>query len=311
MNRFLFSLFLFISFSSSYSQDLIDKTRLKEHIEYLASDELMGRDTGSEGIEKAAQFIETHFSKIGLKPFYETYRDSFMVKKMHAYNIIGLVEGTDEELKNEYLMVGAHYDHIGVSKKKIAGDSIVNGANDNASGTVAVMQLANHFANHPPKRSLLFVLFSAEEKGLLGSRHLAKRINEEKVQLTSVFNIEMIGVPLGDQHQYKAYFTGFDKSNYAKVFNESESKPILGLYDEAEKMGLFRASDNWPFYDLMKIPAHTVCTFDFTNYDYYHHPKDEAVFMDITHMHKLIQSFAKGLEKVANTEEEVRIMNNE
>lgn len=304
MRNLIFYLF-FILTSLTFAQDLIDEDSLKLQLEYLASDELEGRDTGSQGIEKAAQFIENHLKKKGLKPFYTSYRDSFLAKDKHAYNIIGLVEGTDLSLKNEYLIIGAHYDHIGIAKKKVEGDSIANGANDNAAGSVGVLQLASHFAENPTKRSLLFVFFTAEEIGLLGSKHLAKQMKAENTAVQSVFNIEMIGVPLGSAHEYDAYFTGYDKSNFAEIFNHGKVNPILGLYEQAEQMQLFKRSDNWPFYNEMKIPAHTVCTFDFTNYDYYHHPKDEAKFMDTAHMTKLLKRFVLGIERIANTKKGV------
>lgn len=306
MRYFIVHVILFVSIIV-HAQNGIDKESLKFQLEYLASDELEGRDTGSEGIEKAAQFIEKHFQKKGLKPFYASYRDSFMAKDMHAYNLIGMVEGTDAKLKNEYVIIGAHYDHVGITQKKVEGDSIVNGANDNAAGTVGVMQLASYFSDNPTKRSLLFVLFTAEEIGLLGSKHLAKQMKAEKLPIQSVFNIEMIGVPLGESHAYEAYLTGYDKSNFGELFNADEKTPILGLYEQAEQMQLFKRSDNWPFYQEFKIAAHTVCTFDFTNYDYYHHPKDEAKLMDTEHMYQLIQSFARGLERIANTTEDVGI----
>lgn len=309
--RYFLVVISFIASLFIFAQELIDEESLKFQLEYLASDELEGRDTGSKGIEKAAQFIEKHFQNKGLKPFYRSYRDSFMAKDMHAYNLIGMVEGTDPKLKNEYVIIGAHYDHVGITKKKVEGDSIVNGANDNAAGSVGVMQLANHFVENPTKRSLLFVLFTAEEIGLLGSKYLAKRMKAEKTAVQSVFNIEMIGVPLGDSHAYKAYFTGYDKSNFGEVFNQGETTPILGLYEQAEQMQLFKRSDNWPFYDEMKIPAHTVCTFDFTNYEYYHHPKDEAELMDTAHMIGLLQAFVPGIKRIANANEgEVKLTGN-
>lgn len=306
--RYFLVLISFFASSFIFAQELINEESLKFQLEYLASDELEGRDTGSEGIEKAAQFIEKHFQKKGLKPFYASYRDSFMAKDMHAYNLIGMVEGTDAKLKNEYVIIGAHYDHVGITKKKVEGDSIVNGANDNATGSVGVLQLAYHFVENPTKRSLLFVLFTAEEIGLLGSKNLAKRMKAEKTPVQSVFNIEMIGVPLGESHAYDAYFTGYDKSNFGELFNSGEDSPILGLYEQAEQMQLFKRSDNWPFYQELNIPAHTVCTFDFTNYDYYHHPKDEAQFMDTEHMTNLLQAFVPGIERIANADKgEVRI----
>ncbi len=304
---YLFSLF-FVFHTFAQETQFLDEL-IEKHLFYLASDELMGRDTGSEGIELAAQYLEKYFRRHKVKPFYETYRDSFMVKNKHAYNIVAVVEGTDKDLKDELVMVGAHYDHIGITDKKVDGDSIVNGANDNAVSVVAVMKLAKHFAENPPKRSVLFTLYSAEELGLLGSKHLAKRMKEENQNLHSVFNVEMIGVPM-ENVDYMAYLTGIKQSNYADVFNQAAEENVLGFFQTSEDMQLFKRSDNYPFYEKFGVPAHTVCTFDFQNYEYYHHPKDEAEFMDIQHMNQLISNFALGIEGIANSGKDEVKMNN-
>ena len=100
-----------------------------------------------------------------------------------AYNIVGFIEGRDEQLKNEFIVIGAHYDHIGI-RSAVNGDTIANGANDNAAGTTAVLELARYFGKaRSNKRSLVFALFSAEEKGLLGSKHLAKKLKEQKLKI--------------------------------------------------------------------------------------------------------------------------------
>jgi Zn-dependent M28 family amino/carboxypeptidase len=120
-------------------------TNVQKNLEYLVSDKLNGRQTGTLGIEKAAIYIEKVFKENYVKPYFETYRDSFNIKDVVGYNIVGYLEGTDKILKNEFIILGAHYDHIGTSKE-VNGDSIANGANDDASGTVAVLEWAKYFA---------------------------------------------------------------------------------------------------------------------------------------------------------------------
>ena len=169
---------------------------IQKSMEYLASDELGGRATGSEGIEKAALFIENYFKKHGIKPYLKqkdsfsngrefitgyskTYRDTFMLNDVVGYNIVGFVEGNDPELKNEFVILGGHYDHIGEGKE-VNGDIIANGANDDASGTVAAMEFGRFFSKSKSnKRSILITLYDAEEIGLKGSAHLAKRLKSE------------------------------------------------------------------------------------------------------------------------------------
>ncbi|MDR6301945.1 M20/M25/M40 family metallo-hydrolase [Mesonia maritima] len=304
MKNILILSFLLISWVN-YSQvipDEIAENSLKETLHYLASDDLAGRKFGTEGIEEAAQYIESIFSTHNVQPFYETYRDSFQYKGETGYNLIALKEGNDPKLKDEFIILGAHYDHIGIvnEEQTVAGDSIANGANDNAAGTASIIALAKYFANKETKRSILFVLFSAEEEGLIGSKHLAKRLKKEKVDIYTMLNFEMIGVPLVDQ-SYEAYLTGFKESNFAKKFNEYADAEVFGFFAKAKEFQLFKRSDNYPFYEELNIPAQTLCTFDFSNYEYYHHVDDEAELMNYEHMQNLLAKIIPGIEAIANT----------
>lgn len=285
----------------------VSETSISSNLSYLASNELEGRQTGTEGIEKAAEFIEAHFEQNGVKPFFRTYRDSFQVKDRVGYNIVGVLEGKDPELKHEYIIIGAHYDHVGI-KKSDAEDSIYNGANDNASGTAAVMELAKYFSDKDHKRSLLFTLFSAEEMGLVGAKKLASRFKQENVDIYLMFNIEMIGVPMTDK-AYSVYVTGYKNSNLARRFNQHAGDDILGFLPQAAEYNLFRRSDNYPFHQELDVPAHTISTFDFTNYSHYHGVDDEFQLMDIPHMADLVRKLIPGLEGIANSEErEIKLM---
>ena len=146
--------------------DTISASEVKAIVSFLASDDLKGRDTGSPGINKAANFIEDKFKDFGIQPYFKAYRDEFQVGTLNAYNVVGYLEGNDPKLKDQFVIVGAHYDHIGV-RKTTESDSIANGANDNAAGTAGVLTIGKYFASQKNnKRSMLFVLFSAEEKGL-------------------------------------------------------------------------------------------------------------------------------------------------
>lgn len=278
----------------------ISEASVRSNMEYLTSNELRGRETGTEGIEKAAIFIEKAFTSAGVKPYFTTFRDSFEIRGKTGYNIVGFLEGNDPSLKNEFVILGAHYDHIGLGKV-VDGDSIANGANDNAAGTVAVLELAKHFgAENSNKRSMLFILFSAEEMGLSGAKHIAARFKKEEIDLYAMINFEMIGVPMKDK-DYLAYLTGFEVSNMAAKFNEYAGEKVLGFLPQASQYNLFQRSDNYAFYQEFKIPAQTISTFDFTNYEYYHHVSDEVHFMDIAHMTNLIRKVIPGIKGVTNS----------
>ncbi|WP_299246857.1 M28 family peptidase [uncultured Aquimarina sp.] len=267
---------------------------------FLASDALGGRDTGSEGLEKAAKFIEQEFKKSGVAPYFESYLNTFDAKGTETYNVVGYLEGTDLNLANEFIVVGAHFDHIG-NGKDVNGDTIANGANDNAAGSTAVISLAKHFAKvKSNKRSVLFVLFGAEEKGLLGSDHLAKVLKEKNLDLYAMVNFEMIGVPLNDK-TYKAYITGYEISNMAEKINEYSGKELIGFLPKAKEFQLFRRSDNYPFYSAFNVPCQTISTFDFTNYDYYHHVDDEVSEMNFEFMAELINDCVPAITNMLNT----------
>ena len=269
-------------------------------LSYLTSDALEGRDSGSEGIEKAAVYLENLLKENGIKPYFKTYRDTLSNFDKPAFNIVGYIEGTDKKLKNEFVIIGAHYDHIGMLQNGVNGDVIVNGANDNATGTTAVTEIAKYFAKFKNnKRSVLFVFFSAEEKGLLGSKHLAAKLKEQKMDLYFMFNFEMIGVPMKDKGM-DFYLTGFGKSNMATTMNEYAGEKLVGYLPIETKYMLFRASDNYPFFTEFNVPAQTVSTFDFENFQFYHQPDDEFELMDTKHMTNVISKTIPVLEQMIN-----------
>lgn len=279
--------------------DFAKEENVANTLKFLASDDNEGRDSGSKGIEKACVFLENLMKENGIKPYFKTYRDTLSNFDKPAYNIVGYVEGSDAKLKKEYVIIGAHYDHIG----KIAavdGDDIANGANDNASGSTAVTEVMKYFAkNKTNKRSLIFVFFSAEEKGLLGSKHLAKKLKAENLDLYFMFNFEMIGVPMQDK-DFLLYITGFGKTNMASKMNEYAGEKVIGYIPAETKYQLFRASDNYPFFTEFEVPAQTVSTFDFENFDFYHKPGDEFELMNPKHMTNVVNTMIPILEIMMN-----------
>lgn len=280
--------------------NFITSEELRASVTYLASDELQGRNTGTEGIEKAAIYIENQLKAYNVKPYYDTYRDDYKVGNKDAFNVIGFVEGNDPVLKNEIIILGAHYDHIGFGKK-VDNDSIANGANDDATGTAAVMAMARYFATKKNnKRSIIFTLYSGEEMGLLGSKHLAQRLKNENINLYTMINFEMIGVPMMEK-DYEAYFTGYDLSNMATKLNDYVDYNMVGLLPKAKEFQLFYRSDNYSFYKAFNKPCHAISTFDFTNFDYYHHVDDEADKMNYEFMANLVNKMIPALEAMSNT----------
>ena len=268
-------------------------------VNMIASDARGGRDTGSPGLADVAYRIENIWELSDRIEEYDgSYFDNFDVDGVKAFNMVGVLPGKDEKLKDEYVIIGAHYDHIGEGKP-VGNDKIANGANDNAAGTAAVIALSRYMAStRTNKRSVLFVAFSAEERGLLGSKHLAAKLKQDGINVVSMINFEMIGVPM--QRKYSAYLTGYDTSSMAAKFNEYTGKNTLGKLAKAEEFRLFMRSDNFPFYEQMSIPAQTISTFDFENYEYYHDVRDEPDQLDYKFMTELIHELIPGVVGIIN-----------
>ncbi|WP_264535156.1 M20/M25/M40 family metallo-hydrolase [Flavobacterium sp. N1736] len=277
----------------------VKETEVSDFLKYLSSDELEGRETGTKGIEKAAEFLEDFLKKNNVKPYFKTYRDTLTNFKSPAFNIVGVIEGTDPVLKKEFVVLSAHYDHIGLEKKK-QDDIINNGANDDASGVTAVAQMAKYFSETKSnKRSILIVFFAGEEKGLLGSKSLVQKLKAQDFNLYAQLNIEMIGVPM--KRDYLAYITGFDKSNMAEKINQYTGKNTIGFLPKEAEYKLFYRSDNYSFYEAFKKPCQSISTFDFENFEFYHHVSDEFKVMDIPHITAFVQEFLPAVTQITDT----------
>jgi hypothetical protein len=184
---------------------LVTVDLLKKHAMYLASDELEGRCAGYPGADKAGDYIADVFKKAGLKPAGDngTYFQKFRLKDKDAKNVIGVVEGTDPALKGEYVVLGAHYDHVGTSETRDYGrmggrgdDTIWNGADDNGSGTSCMLALAQAFGEGriTARRSVVIMGFSGEEAGLVGSRHFARNPTVGPIDKCAfMLNLDMVG----------------------------------------------------------------------------------------------------------------------
>ena len=135
---------------SSFAQTR--QERLTEHVYYFAADSLNGRAAGSEDAAKAAAYIVKEFESIGLKPFYDDWYMPFTTKGVNYKNVVAVIEGSDPVLKDQYIVLGAHYDHLGIKKGQI-----YNGADDNASGTAAVTEVARRPSSRSPGPFILSV----------------------------------------------------------------------------------------------------------------------------------------------------------
>ena len=147
--------------------EVVETSEIASNLKFLSSDELMGRQIGTDGIDRAALYLSETLMNMDIQPYFETYRDEFEVNGITTSNIVGIIPGTDKKLKDEYVIIGAHYDHIGTSES-VEGDELANGANDNASGCSAVLALAKEFSKANLKRSVLVVFFFSRREWAFG-----------------------------------------------------------------------------------------------------------------------------------------------
>lgn len=185
-----------------------DSTLIRRDIEFLASDRLEGRLAGTPGNDSAAAYLARRYSSLGLTelaPGYLQPFDALSARDAHmgrteprpTQNVVALLRGRDPALRDEYIVIGAHFDHLGRSpvfaQDPEAMDAIRNGADDNASGTAAVLDLARLLAANPPRRSVIFVNFSAEELGVLGSSWFVTHSPVPTQSIVAMLNFDMVG----------------------------------------------------------------------------------------------------------------------
>jgi len=287
-------------------QKFIQLEETRDILFTLASDEMKGRETTSGGYQLAANFVTNFFEENGIEPFYPAYKDSLQTKEVWSYNLVGRIGSFDNEKPT--ILIGAHLDHIGVNEQN-QEDPIFNGANDNATGSTAVLQIAKFLATKQWNQNILVALFADEEKGLRGAAHLAERLKEEGISLAYMVNFEMLGATL-TTGENQVYMTGYNLSDMPQIMNAYAPKFVQFL-PEAKQYNLFRRSDNYSFYKIHNIPAQTLSTFDFKNYDFYHKAGDEAEKLDVANMNRVISTSAYILAKMLEDEVSINLISEE
>ena len=286
--QFLVLCSLAVSFLQAQNKPVIDVQDVLRIETTLAADNMQGREIFTEGIEAASAFIEKEFTAIGLEYFdsLTSYKQSFNVGKKSANNVVGVLTGKTKP--NEYVVFSAHYDHLGKAKK--GKDLIFNGANDDASGTTAVIALAKYFkALNNNERTLVFVTFTGEEVGGFGSEYFTNHINAEGV--VAMFNIEMIGTE-SKWGKNAAYITGFEKSDFGNILQNNLKGTGFNFYEDPyPQEQLFYRSDNARL-AAVGVPAHTISTSKMDSEPNYHKVSDEVATLDIENMTEIIKSIA-------------------
>lgn len=284
---------------------------MKEDVTFLASDDLEGRETGTNGEKKAATYIIERFKKIGLKPagtngYYQEFK---VTPAMNPHEMPKVGEGNDtlaivgnnvigmiDNPGNASVIIGAHYDHLGYGgmNSLYRGDSsqVHNGADDNASGVATMIQLAERLSKGTLPIDIIFIAFTGEEKGLWGSNYFAKNATIDLHNLSAMINLDMVG-RLNEEKVLAIHGTGTSPS-WEEIINKS-NKDSLKLVLRASGVG---PSDHTSFY-LQDIP---VLHFFTGQHRDYHKPGDDADKLNYAGMVKIAAMIGRIVNEIASTD---------
>jgi hypothetical protein len=300
------------------------RQRAERLLSTLAADSMEGRRTGSPGALRAATFIadqlaaygvepageDGYFQRVPLVPVERRGRQRLSLGSLDdledgttddvviGRNVLGMVRGSDSSLVEQVVVVGAHFDHLGVGDD-VDGDSIYNGADDDASGVVAVLEAARALATGPsPRRTVVFALFTGEEMGLLGTRFYLDHPTVPLERTIAELQVEMIGRPdpiTGGPG--RLWLTGFERSTIGDLLVEA-GIPVVP--DPRPEYNFFQRSDNYPF-AMLGIPAHTLSSYNL--HEDYHQPSDDIDHIDFDHMVAAIEVTVDAVRALADADE--------
>lgn len=304
-NSLLLSALIFYSLTL-FSQTEITEKELKEHILFLASQENAGRFPGTKANRKVVKYIKRDFKKNGLCPISKNFKQKFKAnirvakgepkkKPVKTSNVVAYIKGNDPVLKNEYIVLGAHYDHLGMggpSSKSDKKNAIHFGADDNASGIASLLEIAEKMAANKKqlKRSIIFVAFGAEEQGLLGSKFFVENPIVPLSQIKLMINMDMAG-RLNEANHVYVNGAGTFPNGVALMKNLDTSLQLTPVVHAGSVGG----SDHVSFYKkgLSVMGIHTGA------HPQYHRPEDTVDLINFPGQKKVSDFIYKALIEVA------------
>src|SRR4051812_19350058 len=325
MRKVFFVLLLLSTAAFSQSSTAVCKACIRAHEHFLASDTLQGRGSATANEALAAEYIAAQLEQYGIQPGAGTgyiqvvqqdvdltklpldrmpaqlsraFKNAVHNGKLTTRNVIGIIPGTDPKLKNEFILLSAHMDHMGViPEEAIKGDDIFNGADDDASGVTAVLELARALGNDgKPKRSVLFALFGSEELGGFGAKYFLEHPPVPLASIVANLEFEMIGRPDAAVAQHTLWLTGFERSNLGPELAKHGARLVQDPHPDQK---FFMRSDN---YTLAKqgVVAHTVSSFGL--HKEYHRANDDIAHLDFDHMSDAIGSMIKPIRWLVDSD---------
>ncbi len=281
--------------------------RIRGEMEFLASDALQGRGSGTHDELVAATYIASELREMGIAPmgdqggYIQNVSGEFDFwgqgkKQWNTRNVIGVIPGRDPRLKSQVILLTAHLDHIGI-RKPVNGDDIYNGADDDASGCIAVLQLARALADaRPPRRTVIFAFFGSEETGGQGDRYFLDHSPVPLKNIVANLEFEMIGRADPAVKSDELWLTGYERSDLGPELARHGAKLVA---DPHPKQNFFKRSDNFAL-AKQGIVAQTVSSYGL--HKDYHRPSDDIAHIDFAHMEQAIQSMLKPVKWLANSE---------
>jgi hypothetical protein len=302
------------SFDASAAQTATLEHEVRANMNFLADDEMHGRGSATRDEHIAALFVAAQLQGMGLEP--GGANGTFLQKtampdplpervqqrvskfqdvpRKETWNAIGILRGSTEP--NEVILLTAHLDHLGIGPANAAGDVTYNGADDDASGTTAVLAMAHILATGPrPKRTIVFACFGTEELGGFGNRAFLAHPPVPLKNIVANLEFEMIGRPDPAVPEGTLWLTGFDRSNLGLELAKHGAHLVN---DPHPTQNFFRRSDNYAL-AMQGIVAQSVSSFGL--HKDYHQPSDELGTIDFKHMTNAIQSMVNPIRWLANT----------
>ncbi|MDA0328595.1 MAG: M20/M25/M40 family metallo-hydrolase [Gemmatimonadetes bacterium] len=306
--------------------------RIESLLSTLAADSMEGRRTGTIGAHRAARFLAAELERYGVEaagddgyfqrvplarvevqgrngpqqrlllPSADLDFDTLPADRVVSTeaNVVGIIRGSDPTVSHEVVVLGAHYDHVGIGAP-VDGltegtDSIYNGADDDGSGTIAVLEIARQLVEGPaPRRTVVVLLSTGEEMGLLGTRWYIESPVEPLEQTVANLQIEMIGRPDPEAGGFgRGWLTGYERTTMGDQLAAAGS-PIVA--DPRLEQNFFFRSDNIAFARI-GIPAHTLSSFNL--HSDYHQPSDEVDKVDFAHMSALVEAAIEAVRFLAD-----------
>jgi Zn-dependent M28 family amino/carboxypeptidase len=305
MNKrcFIFTLCILLTITAPINAQSIREQNIRAELGFLASDAMQGRGSATIFERIAAEYIGSQFQQFGLEPGGDTDsagKKSFVQRvpvqtaaSGATWNVIGVLRGTNPR---EAIMLSAHLDHLGVSETAPGNDKIFNGADDDASGSVAVLELARALSSGKrPRRTIYFVCFGSEERRGLGSKHFIDNPPVPLTQIVADLQFEMLGRPDPKVAAGTLWLTGFERSNLGPTLAKQGAALVADPHPEQR---FFQRSDNFPL-ALRGVIAHTVSSFGL--HTDYHRVSDDVSKIDFPFMTRSINSLVRPIRWLANS----------